>query len=627
MDIPLPESINDPSELRRLSEDALPAVCRSIRKDILEAVSRVGGHLGASLGAAELTVALHYVFDTPSDKLVWDTGHQTYGHKLLTGRRAGLSTLRQFGGLSGFLRREESPYDAFGAGHASTAISAALGMAAARDHKREDHRVVAVVSDGCMTGGMSFEAMQNAAEVGTDFLVVLNDNQMFISRRVGALGTALAKLLTRTGLRDMQKRLKKRSTRSGLGGALLRAARRFKVLLFPGMIFEELGFSYFGPVDGHDVRQLVMALRALKDLKGPVFLHVVTKKGKGYGPAEEDPIAYHGLGKFDVATGRLHAPAASAPPSYTKIFSRTLLRLAEEDPRIVAITAAMPEGTGLDAFRDRFPRRYYDVGLGEQHAVTFAAGLACGGFKPFVTIYSTFLQRGFDQILHDVCLQRLPVVFCLDRAGLVGEDGPTHHGVFDLSYLRLMPHMTILAPADENELQHALKTALSLDGPAAVRYPRGSALGLPLDAAPAALPLGKGVELRRGRDVTIAALGARVHPCLEAARLLEARGISAGVLNMRFAKPLDEDLLKEAASRTPRLVSVEDNTVVGGFGSAVCEALSGGPARVLRLGVPDRFIDHGSLPLLHASVGLTPAKIAERVESWLARPDREEAGA
>ncbi len=614
-------SIKSPEDLRRLPAEKLPQVCAELRSLVVETVSKIGGHLGASLGATELTVALHYVFDTPKDRLVWDTGHQTYGHKALTGRQDKLLTLRQFGGLSGFLRRDESPYDAFGAGHASTAISAALGMAAARDHKREDRRVVAVVSDGCMTGGMSFEALQNAAQVGTDLLVVLNDNQMFISSRVGALGGALLRILTLNRVRDAQKKIERLMNRTRfLGSGALRAVRRAKVLLFPGMLFEELGFSYFGPVDGHDIAQLTRALEAVKSLKGPVFLHVVTKKGKGYGPAEESPIVYHGLGRFDAATGRIHAAPTPPAPAYTKVFSKTLLRLAEEDPRVVAITAAMPEGTGLDAFRDRFPKRYYDVGLGEQHAVTFAAGLACEGLKPVVAIYSTFLQRGFDQIAHDVCLQGLPVVFCLDRAGLVGEDGPTHHGAFDLSYLRMLPNMTVLAPADENELQHALKTALALDCPVAIRYPRGIGLGIPMDEQPAPLPIGKGVEVRRGRDVTLAAIGGRVHPALEAARLLEERGISAGVLNMRFVKPLDAELLREAARRCPRLVTIEDNTIVGGFGSAVLEALGPEPARVLRLGLPDAFVEHGAPAKLYERTGLTPKGIADRVAAWLPSP-------
>ncbi|MBI4371369.1 MAG: 1-deoxy-D-xylulose-5-phosphate synthase, partial [Elusimicrobia bacterium] len=587
MTMELLKSIDSPADLKALPPEKLPQVAAEMRGYILETVSKLGGHLGSSLGATEITLALHYVFDTPKDRLVWDTGHQTYGHKVLTGRRDQLKTIRQFGGISGFLKRAESDYDAFGAGHASTAISASLGMAVARDLKGEKNKVVAIVSDGCMTGGESYEGLQNAGQVQTDLIVVLNDNQMFISNRVGALGAFLSKLLALGAVRNAEHSVKKFLARFQFWGAsILRVAKRAKVLLFPGMLFEEMGFSYFGPVDGHDVEQLVAVFQRVKQLKGPILVHCVTKKGKGYAPAEADQYTWHGPGKFDVASGTiLKAPAAKAPPpAYTSVFSKALLREAEQDPRIVGITGAMPEGTGLDAFRDRFPRRYFDVGLAEEHAVTFAAGLACEGYKPVVAIYSTFLQRAFDQIEHDVCLQKLPVVFCLDRAGLVGEDGPTHHGVFDYSYLRMIPGMTVMAPADENELQHMLRTALRHDGPIALRYPRGASVGIALDPEPKELAIGRGVRLKDGTDVTLLAVGNRVHPALEAAQKLEDLGYSCGVVNMRFVKPLDVELLKECAAKTPRLVTIEDNVIAGGFGSAVLETLTPGRAEVLRLG-------------------------------------------
>ena len=612
-------TIDSPADLRGVPFHELPEVSTELRRYIIDTISQLGGHFGSSLGAADIAVALHYVFDTPKDKLVWDTGHQSYGHKILTGRREAMKRIRQYGGISGFLRRDESPYDAFGGGHASTAISAALGMAAARDLKGEKNKVVAIVSDGCLTGGESFEGLQNAGMLQSDILVVLNDNQMFISHTVGALTAFFAKLLTLGAVRNAERGVEKFLARFKVYGAtVLRIAKRAKVLLFPGMLFEEMGFAYFGPIDGHDVGRLVKVLNHIKTLKGPVLLHCITKKGKGYAPAEKDPIKWHGPGKFDAATGQfLKAPVTKPqPPSYTAAFSKALLKQADADPRVVAVTAAMPEGTGLDAFRDRFPRRYYDVGLAEQHAVTFAGGLACEGYRPVVAIYSTFLQRGYDQIEHDICLQNLPVTFCLDRAGLVGEDGPTHHGVFDYAYLRMLPGMTIMAPADENELQHMLKTALTIPGPASLRYPRGNAVGVAVDPEAKILPIGKGVRLKSGSDVTIAAIGSRVHPAIEAAQALEDQGVSAGVLNMRFVKPVDRELLLEALKITPLLVTVEDGVLAGGFGSAVLEAIENIPAKILRLGIPDRFVEHGAQGILYDSVGLSAAKIAERVASW-----------
>lgn len=607
------DTVNSPADLRKLKKEDLPVLAKNIREKILEVTSQVGGHLGAGLGTVELAIALHYVYESPKDKIVWDTGHQAYPHKLLTGRRDRFHTLRQFGGISGFLTRTESEHDVFGAGHASTAISAAVGFAAARDVLKQDHHAVAVVNDGSLTGGMAFEALQNAGHLGTDMLVVLNDNQMFISHRVGALGAFLAKLATLGAVRRAEKKIEKMLTRMSYYGAyMLRLARRVKVLLFPGVLFEEMGFGYLGPVDGHDLPQLIEVLSAVKQLKGPHVLHVVTKKGRGYEPAEADPIKYHGVTRFNPETGEM-VKAPVGPPTYTTVFGKTLVKMAKEDPKIVAITAAMPEGTGLDLFRKEFPSRFYDVGLGEQHAVTFAAGLAAGGVKPVVAIYSSFLQRGYDQMLHDVALQKLPVVFCLDRAGLVGDDGPTHHGVYDLSYARMIPHMTIMAPKDENELQHMLKTALNLPGPSVIRYPRGAGTGVALDPAQRLLPIGKGEVVREGDDVTLMGIGYGVLVAQEAAELLAKQGVSAGVVNARFAKPLDKDFLMETARRSPLLVTIEENTIVGGFGDAVRETLEGENVALRVIGLPDSFVEHGTQAKIRDKAGLSAEKVAARV--------------
>ncbi len=607
------DQVNSPADLKKLSLDQLPQLAKDIREKILDVTSQVGGHLGAGLGTVEMAIALHYVYNSPTDKIIWDTGHQAYPHKLLTGRRDRFHTLRQFGGISGFLTRTESEHDVFGAGHASTAISAAVGFAAARDVLKQNHHVVACVNDGSLTGGMSFEALQNAGHLGTDMLVVLNDNQMFISHRVGAFGALLAKLTTAGAFQRMEKRVERFLTRmSFYGPYLLRLARRVKVLLFPGVLFEEMGFGYLGPIDGHDLPQLIEVLKAIQQLKGPHVLHVVTKKGRGYEPAEADPIKYHGVTRFNPETGEM-VKSPGGPPTYTQVFGRTLVRMAEEDPKIVAITAAMPEGTGLDLFRKEFPKRFYDVGLGEQHAATFAAGLACGGVKPVVAIYSSFMQRGFDQMIHDVCLQKLPVVFCLDRGGLVGDDGPTHHGTFDLSFCRLMPHLTVMSPKDENELQHMMKTALNLPGPSVIRYPRGAGLGVPMDSLLKLMPLGKGEILRSGGDVTLFAIGHPVQACLDAAEILAEKGVRAGVVNARFVKPLDRDFVLNVARLAPLVVTVEENTVVGGFGDAVREALEGEKADVRVVGVPDSFVEHGTQAKLRDKVGLSAVKIADRV--------------
>ncbi|MBP5430054.1 MAG: 1-deoxy-D-xylulose-5-phosphate synthase [Elusimicrobiaceae bacterium] len=609
--------IHSPHDLRLMKKELLPDLCEELRVQIIQTASKNGGHLGSSLGAVEIITALHYVYNTPDDKIVFDTGHQAYAHKLLTERQDKFSTIRTFGGLSGFPKRSESEYDAFGAGHASTAVSAALGLAIARDQQHQKHRVIAVVGDGCLTGGMAYEAMQNAGLLRTDMLVILNDNQMFISQRVGALGTALTKLLTTKYVQLAEEKATNFLKRfDELGNNAAKLAKRARSILFPGTLFEEMGFRYFGPVNGNDINAMIEVLETLKTVKGPVMLHVVTKKGKGYEPAEKNPTKFHGVGIFDVDTG--DSLGKTGAITFTKAFSQALVKLAQEDPKICAITAAMPEGTGLDAFRDQFPERYFDVGIAEEHAATFAAGLAAGGQKPLVALYSTFAQRCYDQILHDICLQKLPVVFALDRAGLVGEDGPTHHGVFDISFLRSIPNLIMAAPADENELQHLLKTAFAAKAPFVLRYPRGAGFDVPLDKQLTTLDIGKGSWLTKGKDLTILAIGNRVHPALKAAEMLRDKGVDAGVINMRFVKPLDTHLINEALKRSPKLVTVEDNMLAGGFGSAVAEYLAGQnkPFQLLRLGIGDEFPPHGKSALLYDKVGISESTIVKQILQW-----------
>ena len=611
-------SIQNPKDLRLIKRELLPTLCQELRETIIKTASKNGGHLGSSLGAVELITALHYVFNTPQDQIVFDTGHQSYAHKLLTGRQKKFSSIRTQGGLSGFPKRCESNCDAFGVGHASTAVSAALGLAIARDQRKENHKVIALVGDGCMTGGMAYEAMQNAGILRSDLLVILNDNQMFISQRVGALGKALTKLLAAKYVQLAEEKATnflKRFDEFGNNAAKL--AKRARAILFPGTLFEEMGFRYFGPVDGNDIEALLDVLETIKDVKGPVLLHAVTKKGKGYEPAEKNPTKFHGVGLFDVETG--DSLGKSGAISFTKAFSQALVKLAEEDPAITAITAAMPEGTGLDAFRDRFPARYFDVGIAEEHAATFAAGLAAGGTKPIVALYSTFSQRCYDQILHDICLQKLPVIFALDRGGLVGEDGPTHHGVFDMSFLRNIPHLIMAAPADENELQHLLKTAFDAKAPFILRYPRGAGFGITMDPTPKALPVGKGRLLKEGKELTILAIGNRVHPAIAAAEELEKQGISAAVADMRFIKPLDTELIDHAIQMSPRLVTVEDGMLAGGFGSAVAEYLADKQAefKLLRLGIGDEFVEHGKVAQLYDKVGISTDQIVSHIKQWI----------
>jgi 1-deoxy-D-xylulose-5-phosphate synthase len=618
------EKIASPADLRHIPEEALPDLAVELRRFLVSSVSQTGGHLASGLGALELTLALHYVLDTPRDLLVWDVGHQCYPHKVLTGRRERFHTLRTYGGLSGFLKREESEFDTFNAGHASTSISAALGMAVARDLKGEDQRVVAIIGDGGLTGGMAMEGLNQAGYLGRQLMIILNDNEMSISPNVGALQGYLNRIIhgqPYRRLKDDVERFLLAIPKVGEGMLKLakQAEHMAKQLIVPGVLFEELGFKYVGPINGHSIPQLLAVLREHKDEKHPVLIHVVTRKGKGYEPAEADPVFWHGATPFSVETGEV-AKKSSGPPSFTKVFAQTLVGLADNDPRIVAITAAMPEGTGLDLFAKTFPERFFDVGICEQHAVTFAAGLASRGQLPVVAIYSTFLQRAYDQIFHDVCLMRLPVVFVLDRGGLVGADGPTHHGAFDLSYLRVFPEMIVMAPRDEDELRNLLATALACNRPAALRYPRGSGYGVPLLGAPRPLPIGKAEVLRRGVDGHVWAIGTMATEALRAANRLGAEGgPDLTVVNARFVKPLDIELLADQLRPGARLMTVEENTVTGGFGSAVMEAVAALKVRdvtVECLGIPDEFQPHGSQEILRARLDLDVEGIMRRARAF-----------
>jgi len=618
------EKVEEPKDIRGLNIRQLEVLAEEIREEIIRTVATNGGHLASSLGVVELTIALHYVFETPKDILVWDVGHQTYAHKILTGRRKSFSTLRKLGGISGFPKREESPYDSFDVGHSGTSISAAVGMAEALSHQGLQGKVVVIIGDGSMTSGMAFEALNHLGSLDRDLIVILNDNEMSISPNVGALSSYLNRILTGqlfTRFREDMKTFIK--TLPGVGGSVSRLVKKWeeyaKGMITPGLLFEELGLKYVGPLDGHRMRPLIETLRNVRHLKGPILVHVVTKKGKGYLPAEKEPTKFHGVGPFDPATGR--SLSQDTRPTYTSVFGSTLVRLAAENPRIVAITAAMPQGTGLEPFARLYPERFYDVGIAEQHAVTMAAGLATKGMRPVVAIYSTFLQRAYDQVLHDVCLQNLPVVFAMDRAGLVGEDGPTHHGLFDLSYLRHIPNMVIMAPKDEAELQRMLKTALSLDGPSAIRYPRGAALGVKLwEGEIPLLEIPRCEILREGEDLLILAVGACVSPSLEAARLLEEFGISSTVVNVRFVKPMDPEIL-ELATKIGNVLTVEENVLAGGFGSGFLERLSEEAPRsqvkVVRVGIPDTFVEHGTQDELRVKYGLDAPSIAEKARALL----------
>jgi 1-deoxy-D-xylulose-5-phosphate synthase len=607
-----------------LTAEEQERLAAEIREAIIATVSRTGGHLAPSLGVVELTIALQAVFPTPADRVIWDVGHQCYAHKLLTGRLSRFATLRQGGGISGFPRRCESCHDSFGTGHSGTSISAAAGFAAARDALGGRHKIVAVIGDGSLTSGEAFEALNHVGHLKLDVVVVLNDNEMSISPNVGALSSYLNRVLTGhlpTRMRD--EFVKFLRGLPGVGEQAVKAAKRIeesvKALIVPGLLFEELGFRYVGPIPGHEIRDLVETFRNVREqFRKPVLVHVITKKGKGYPPAERDPARFHGVGPFDRSTGALLS--APAPPAYTAVFGQALLREAAREPRLVAITAAMADGTGLAPFAAANPARFFDVGIAEQHAVTFAAGLACEGMRPVVAIYSTFLQRAFDQVLHDVCLQGLPVVFALDRAGIVGDDGATHHGLFDLTYLRQIPNLVVAAPKDEAELCRLLRTALAHPGPMALRYPRGAGTGVPVPEDPEPLPVGSWETLRAGGDLAILAVGTCVGPALEAARALETEGWRVGVVNARFVKPLDAALLARTAAETGLLLAAEENVLAGGFGAAVLEHLAThGPegVRVELAGVPDEFVEHGSQRDLRARYGLDAAGLAARARRML----------
>lgn len=609
------DSIASPADLRKLDPSELPQLADELRTFLIDSVSRTGGHLSSNLGTVELTVALHYVFNTPDDRIVWDVGHQTYAHKVLTGRRDGMASLRQYHGISGFPRRSESQYDTFGTAHSSTSISAALGMAEAARLRGEDRRAIAVIGDGAMSAGMAFEALNNAGDIhDTNLLVILNDNEMSISPPVGALNKHLSRLLSGkiyNGARKIGKRFLE-----NLPPPVFELAKRteehVKGMVMPGTMFEEFGFNYIGPIDGHDLESLLPTLQNLRTLKGPQFLHVITRKGQGYKLAEADPILYHGVAKFDhvagIATGK---DAKSSKLTYTQVFGDWLCDMAEIDKRLVAITPAMREGSGMVRFAHEHPDRYYDVGIAEQHALTFGAGLACEGFKPVVAIYSTFLQRAYDQLIHDIALQNLPVMMAIDRAGLVGADGATHHGAFDLSFLACVPNLTIFCPADENECRQMLYTAYQHNGPTTVRYPRGSGLGIKPEAAMSTLPIGKGEVRRPGQRIALLAFGSMLGAALKVGEQLDAT-----VANMRFVKPIDRELILKLAAEHELLVTLEENALIGGAGSEVTRVLheAGVQVQVLQLGLPDRFVDHGDQAQLMAEVGLDAPGVLKRIE-------------
>ncbi|GHU11610.1 1-deoxy-D-xylulose-5-phosphate synthase [Betaproteobacteria bacterium] len=610
---PLLDRINLPADLRTLERKDLPALAEELRAFVIESVAKTGGHLSSNLGTVELTIALHYVFNTPDDRIVWDVGHQTYAHKILTGRRAAMAGLRHKGGISGFPRRSESEFDTFGTAHSSTSISAALGMAVAARDRGESRTSIAVIGDGAMSAGMAFEALNNAGDTkDIKLLVILNDNEMSISAPVGALTRILARLITPySAARRVGKKV------LGVAPPVADLARKVeeyaKGIISPSTLFEEFGFHYYGPLDGHDLDTLVPMLQNIRKLDGPQLLHIVTRKGHGYKLAEANPILYHGVGKFDHTTGIQHAPASN-PPTYTQVFGDWLCDIAARDERVIGITPAMSEGSGLTRFAAEFPRRYYDVGIAEQHALTFAAGLACEGYRPVVAIYSTFLQRAYDQLIHDIALQNLPVVLAIDRGGLVGADGATHHGAFDLSFLACIPNLVIMTPADENEFRQMLYTASQHDGPSAVRYPRGKGPGIRPVAEMSALALGKGEIRRSGGRVALLAFGSLLAPALEAAAELDAT-----VANMRFVKPLDEALVQQLAASHEFIVTLEENTVVGGAGAEVARVIGAlpHPPRLLRIGLPDAFIDHGEQHELLAAVGLDRDGILTQIRAWL----------
>jgi len=614
------DGVQYPEDIRKLDLNDLKGLAEELREMIIRTVSRTGGHLASSLGAVELTLAIHYVFDTPRDKLIWDVGHQAYAHKIITGRKEKFESLRQKGGISGFPRREESVFDVFNVGHSSTSISAATGIAEGKCLKKEDVKVVVVIGDGSMTAGMAYEGLNWAGARNKNLIIILNDNEMSISPNVGAMSAYLNRLMTGQTISRIKTEVKSVLRKiPWIGEQMVRLSHQIeeslKAFIVPGALFEDLGFTYVGPINGHRLDYLIKTMRNVKELPGPFLIHVVTKKGKGYPPAEEQPVKFHGIGPFDISTGN-PSQVASQVISYNSMFGRTMVRLARDNERIVAITAAMCEGTGLDAFARHFPGRFFDVGIAEQHGVTFAAGMATEGFIPVVAIYSTFMQRAYDQIVHDVCLQKLPVVFALDRGGFVGDDGPTHHGLFDYSYLRSIPNLIVMSPKDENELQHMLKTAVICGGPASIRYPRGPGVGVSLDDQPKFLEIGKGEVLQEGTDLAIVAIGSCVHPSLEAARMLREEGWSIRVVNARFVKPIDEVLIRDSASACGRILTVEENVLMGGFGSAVLECLERmgiANIHIRRLGVGDTFVEHANQAELRSMFDLNVRGIVKAV--------------
>jgi 1-deoxy-D-xylulose-5-phosphate synthase len=606
------DQVKFPFDVKKLDLEDLEKLCHEIRQEIISAVSKNGGHLASNLGVVELTIALHYIFDLPRDKVIWDVGHQSYAHKILTGRKDRFHTLRQYGGISGFPKRDESPYDTFDSGHSGTSISSGLGMAEARRFKGDNGKVIAVIGDGSMTAGLAFEGLNQTGHIDRDLIVVLNDNEMSISPNVGALSSYLNRLMTGQFVNRFRDEMKSfLETIPGIGKSVFRFAKQaeesLKGLLIPGLLFEELGLKYIGPIDGHRLDYLIETFQNVKKLRGPILVHVITKKGKGYPPAEKNPSRFHGVPPFVIETGEPVGDQRKNPPTYTEVFGDTLCQLAEKDKRVIAITAAMQSGTGLEEFARRFPDRFYDIGIAEQHAVTFAAGFALEGMKPVVAIYSTFLQRAYDQIVSDVCLQNLPVVFALDRGGIVGEDGPTHHGLFDFSYLRHIPNLIVMAPKDEDEFKRMISTAMDYSRPVAIRYPRGKGVGVKRDVELATIDIGKGEILREGNDILILAIGSTVYPALRAAERLQKEEIHAAVVNSRFLKPLDGELICHWAQVTGRVLTVEENVLQGGFGSAVLELFQEknlSSIQVRRLGIPDLFIEHGPQSLLRAKYGI-----------------------
>lgn len=615
------EKINTLKDLRDLTVSELGLLADEIRPYITNVVSRTGGHLSSNLGVVELTIALHYVFNTPEDKIIWDVGHQCYTHKILTGRREQFETLRREGGISGFPSRKESVFDVFDTGHASNSISVAVGLAEAKKKSHSDNKVLAVIGDGSLTGGMAFEALNHAGHLKSEIIVVLNDNEMSISKNIGALSSHLNKIMTGEFVSNVREEIKSRiKNLPGVGDKVYKVARHveeaIKGLVTPGMLFEALGFTYVGPVDGHNLNHLIDNLKNIKRLRGPVLIHVITKKGRGYDHAEDDPARFHGISTFEVTTGNCTGTGAC---TYTDVFGDTIIELARKDERIVAITAAMGLGTGLDRFSSLFPARFYDIGIAEQHGVTFAAAFALGGYRPFIAIYSTFLQRAYDQVILDVCLQNLPVVFAVDRSGIVGQDGPTHHGAFDISYFRHMPNMIVMSPKDENELRHMLYSAYLSEKPAVVRYPRGEAYGVIMDKTLKEIPIGTWERLKDGMDIAIVACGNTVYPALSAAMELEGEGIHCSVINGRFVKPMDREMLLSLAQEVPKILTVEENVLIGGFGSGVMEMLSeeGITVPVKRLGIPDAFLPHGSQGSLRKSIGIDKEGIKKSIKLWL----------